>query len=160
MRTMKRCLSNINDEDRRQWIANDEGLYNWQRRSGLSMKAFIKKHRAEIDEVIGNVTSGKKRAHYLEYGQNPRRARRNPEFRLGSSSFVFAPGFVRWAMHGYKTSRGKKREPFVKMLAEGWGIPKSEVLKLYQGDATSRVEGDVFVFTTTGPVVYFNKRRR
>jgi hypothetical protein len=58
----------INDEDRRQWIENDEGLYLWQRRSGLSMRKFIRENRAEIDEVIRNVTSGSRRQHYLVYG--------------------------------------------------------------------------------------------
>lgn len=27
----------LNDEDRRQWILNDEGLYNWARREGVKI---------------------------------------------------------------------------------------------------------------------------
>jgi hypothetical protein len=27
----------LNNEDRRQWIANDEGLYNWARSEGVSV---------------------------------------------------------------------------------------------------------------------------
>lgn len=27
----------INDEERRQWILNDEGLYNWARREGVQI---------------------------------------------------------------------------------------------------------------------------
>lgn len=58
----------INDEERRVWIENDEGLYYLQRRSGLSMRQFIRKNRAVIDEVIVAVRDGKKPAHYLVYG--------------------------------------------------------------------------------------------
>lgn len=61
----------INDEDRRQWIENDEGLYNWQRSSRLSMREFIKEHRREIDEVIRKVRDGVKPAHYLAYHHGP-----------------------------------------------------------------------------------------
>jgi len=58
----------LNDEDRRQWIANDEGLYRWQRSSRLNMRAFIRANRAELDEVIRKVRDGERRAHYLIYG--------------------------------------------------------------------------------------------
>lgn len=59
----------INDEERRVWILNDEGLYLMQRGSGKSMKMFIREHRKEIDEVILNVRDGKLAAHYLKYGE-------------------------------------------------------------------------------------------
>jgi hypothetical protein len=35
---IRRAVPNIgtlNDEERRQWIANDEGLYNWARSEGV-----------------------------------------------------------------------------------------------------------------------------
>lgn len=34
---IKRVCENgtLNDEDRRQWVLNDEGLYNWARQSGV-----------------------------------------------------------------------------------------------------------------------------
>lgn len=57
-----------NDDERRQWILNDEGLYNLQRSSRLTMREFIRRNRAEIDAVIDNVLSGNKPAHYLAYG--------------------------------------------------------------------------------------------
>lgn len=57
----------MNDNEREQWVSNDEGLYNEQRRSRLSMRDFIRQNRAMIDECIGNVTTGKKPAHYLAY---------------------------------------------------------------------------------------------
>ena len=50
-----------NDEDRRQWIDNDEGLYCWQRQSGLSMRAFIRENRAEIDACIDRVLHPERR---------------------------------------------------------------------------------------------------
>lgn len=58
----------INDTDRRQWINNDEGLYNWYCSSRLSMRKFIRENRAEIDEVISRVRDGEQPAHYLVYG--------------------------------------------------------------------------------------------
>jgi hypothetical protein len=41
-----------NNDERRQWIDNDEGLYRWQRSSGQSMRAFIRQNRTEIDSHI------------------------------------------------------------------------------------------------------------
>lgn len=58
----------MNDNEREQWVNNDEGLYSWWRVSRLSMRAFLRENRQEIDKVIENVTSGTKRAHYLTYG--------------------------------------------------------------------------------------------
>lgn len=58
----------MNDDERHLWVVNDEGLYNLQRRSGLSVRRWIKENRALVDEVIENVTLGAKRQHYLAYG--------------------------------------------------------------------------------------------
>ncbi len=58
----------MNNNDRRDWINNDEGLYSWYRSSRLSMTEFIKQNREEIDAYINNVTSGRKPAHYGAYG--------------------------------------------------------------------------------------------
>lgn len=58
----------INDEERRVWILNDEGLYRMQQSSRLSMKKFIRENRQMIDEIILNVRDGKKPSHYLVYG--------------------------------------------------------------------------------------------
>jgi hypothetical protein len=41
-----------NDGEREVWVINDEGLYNWQRRSGLSMRNFIRENRDELDRII------------------------------------------------------------------------------------------------------------
>lgn len=42
----------INDEERRQWIMNDEGLYCWYRSSCQTLRAFIKANRKGIDACI------------------------------------------------------------------------------------------------------------
>jgi hypothetical protein len=47
----------MNDYERNQWVDNDEGLYNWWHRSGLSKSAFIREHRNEIDAAINRVLS-------------------------------------------------------------------------------------------------------
>lgn len=44
-----------NDEERRLWILNDEGLYLWWRRECRGeryLATFIRKNRAEIDAII------------------------------------------------------------------------------------------------------------
>ena len=58
--------------DIEQWLDNDEGLYNWWKSERVSKREFIKVHRAELEEAIENVTSGKKQAHYLAYGPDRR----------------------------------------------------------------------------------------
>lgn len=58
----------MNDSERELWVNNDEGLYRMWLASHLSMRAFIRRHRAEIDEVMGAVGSGKRQPGYLIYG--------------------------------------------------------------------------------------------
>jgi hypothetical protein len=58
----------LDDDDRSQWIDNDEGLYDWWRASGLSKKEFIRRNRTEIDAAILPVLAGTKQAHHLKYG--------------------------------------------------------------------------------------------
>ena len=58
-----------NDDDRQQFIDNDEGLYDWWRRAPeTTMRAFIRANRGAIDKVIDNVVGGSQPAHYLAYG--------------------------------------------------------------------------------------------
>lgn len=45
----------LNDNDRRQWVNNDEGLYNWWKCSRQSMTQFIRENRAELDVAINNI---------------------------------------------------------------------------------------------------------
>jgi len=60
----------MNDTERRQWVDNDEGLYDMAKsyRGKGGVRQFIRENRAFIDECIENVTSSKKPAHYLKYG--------------------------------------------------------------------------------------------
>lgn len=58
----------MNDQDRTQWIDNDEGLYRWWKSSRQTKRDFIRENRAEITAAIENVTTGRKPAHYLHYG--------------------------------------------------------------------------------------------
>lgn len=51
----------INDTDREQWVMNHEGLFNWWKatmRGERKLREFVRTHRAEIDEVINQVTGG------------------------------------------------------------------------------------------------------
>jgi len=41
-----------NDEEREQWIDNDEGLYLWWIGSKQSYRNFIRENREQIDTVI------------------------------------------------------------------------------------------------------------
>ena len=52
----------------KQWIDNDEGLYQWWKDSRLGKSEFIDQNREAIERCIKNVTEGKKQAHYLLYG--------------------------------------------------------------------------------------------
>ena len=67
----------MNDTEREEWVRNDEGLYRMYQRSRLSMRHFVKKNRQLIDEIIQNVTSGMKSAHYLEYDELPAWIKKN-----------------------------------------------------------------------------------
>jgi len=67
--------SKHNDEERRQWVLSDEGLYNLMREDHpgkldgeYSVRNWVKKNRAMIDEVIKNVISGRKQSPFLKYG--------------------------------------------------------------------------------------------
>jgi len=52
IRSLLPARSTRNDEDRREWVDNNEGLYlRWQF-SGLSMRLFVREFRAEIDTTI------------------------------------------------------------------------------------------------------------
>jgi ribonucleotide reductase beta subunit family protein with ferritin-like domain len=64
----------MNNAEIRQWINNDEGLYNWfnswkrGRHGSRSMDLFIKENRKEIVAAIKPVLDGTKPAHHLAYG--------------------------------------------------------------------------------------------
>ncbi len=58
----------MNDNDREDWVSNDEGLYDLWKASGLRMRRWVRENRKLIDEVAENVTTSNKRQHYLKYG--------------------------------------------------------------------------------------------
>jgi len=58
----------MNDQDREQWLDNDEGLYDWWRSTGQPKRQFIRENREAITEAIRKVTSNEKPAHHLKYG--------------------------------------------------------------------------------------------
>lgn len=41
-----------NDEERRLWVLNDEGLYTWWQHSRLPLGKFLKDNRVQLDEFI------------------------------------------------------------------------------------------------------------
>lgn len=41
-----------NDEERKLWVLNDEGLYRWWQRQRCGITVFIRANRVEIDRVI------------------------------------------------------------------------------------------------------------
>ena len=45
----------MNDSERELWVLNDESLYHDQRHSHLSMTAYIRSNRAELDAYIKSV---------------------------------------------------------------------------------------------------------
>lgn len=71
---------NLTVSDIAQWIDNDEGLYNWWRRSRQSKTAFIRENRTELEGAIrGALNRPPAQKTWRDYaGRNPRRARRNP----------------------------------------------------------------------------------
>ena len=49
----------MNDEERANFIRNDEGLYNWWRRSRIGLYRFIRENRKEIDATLIKMGVGK-----------------------------------------------------------------------------------------------------
>jgi hypothetical protein len=42
----------MDDEERRKWVMNDEGLYNWYRSSRMGLYEFVKQNREELTKII------------------------------------------------------------------------------------------------------------
>lgn len=58
----------MNDEQREDWVENDEGLYDRFKASGKTLSVWVRENRALIDACAGKVSSGEERAHFLKYG--------------------------------------------------------------------------------------------
>jgi hypothetical protein len=42
----------MNNEERRMWVLNDAGLYEWWQRTCMPITKFIQDNREQIDECI------------------------------------------------------------------------------------------------------------
>ena len=40
------------NKERKLWVQNNEGLYNWWKSSGLSLDKFVKENKDEINAAI------------------------------------------------------------------------------------------------------------
>ena len=58
----------MNDNERKQWVQNDDGLYNDWRASRLPLTVYVRAHREWLDTVIQKVITGNRPAHFLAYG--------------------------------------------------------------------------------------------
>jgi hypothetical protein len=70
-------------------------------------------------------------------------------YRLGSNSFVSAPGIVAWAINGYAFKRD--RENMI-LVISSWGVPREAAKALLSKSVPYTVEGETVVFTVM-PVV-------
>jgi hypothetical protein len=72
-RLLRNPSGSLNDREREMWVQNDEGLYNWWKQSRLSMRAFLRENRAELDAAILRVLNAPPREKtWRDYaGQNP-----------------------------------------------------------------------------------------
>jgi hypothetical protein len=57
---------------------------------------------------------------------------------------IYAPGLVAWAINGAHFE--KDRQQMVKIIAQGWNIPRNAALKLVTEKAAFTVEGETVVF--------------
>lgn len=57
-----------NDNDREEFVDNDEGLYNLWRCSGRGITRWVRENRQLIDEYMGRISNGQESAHYGAYG--------------------------------------------------------------------------------------------
>ena len=66
------------------------------------------------------------------------------QYRLGSDQNFCAPGVVRWAINGAKFD--KDRPQMVKVIADGWNVPKQAAAALVTGKVPYTVEDETVVF--------------
>jgi len=58
----------MNDSERRDWVENDEGLYEMWKASRMPISKFVRMYRNELDNLIQPIMEGKEKPHYLIYG--------------------------------------------------------------------------------------------
>lgn len=69
-------------------------------------------------------------------------------YRLGSASFVYAPGLVAWAINGAKFKRD--RPQMAKIIADSWKVPHDAAMALVTEAVPHTIEGETVVFTHEG----------
>lgn len=42
----------MDDDERKNWVMNDEGLYNWYISERIGLTKFVKEHRKELTDII------------------------------------------------------------------------------------------------------------
>lgn len=42
----------MDDNERRLWVLNDEGLYNWWKSTGVGVYRFVRENRKELTKII------------------------------------------------------------------------------------------------------------
>lgn len=66
------------------------------------------------------------------------------EYRLGSNPLFYAPGIIAWAINGYAFKRDRK--VMLRIVTEGWNIPKDVAVKLLSKKIDYTVDGETVVF--------------
>lgn len=66
-------------------------------------------------------------------------------YNLGSSPMFYAPGIVAWAINGYAFKRDRK--VMVKVIADGWNIPRDAAVALLSKKVPYEIKGEVVSFS-------------
>jgi hypothetical protein len=70
---------------------------------------------------------------------------------------VYAPGFLEYLKHGYKTSRGKQRAVFVTALSGGWRLREEIAILLLNGKIAYTVKDETVSFSVDDGLEVFIK---
>lgn len=68
------------------------------------------------------------------------------KYTLTSAPMVYTPGLLKWAECGYRTSKGKKRETFVNLFADGYKLGRATAVALLSGKITYQVSDENVIF--------------
>ena len=81
------------------------------------------------------------------------------KIRLHSSELFHTPGMLRYAENAFRSPTKKDREVALKMLVDGYGLPRFVAWGLLDGCIPYEVEGDCVVFEVdTAPKVQSEAR--
>jgi len=130
---------------------NPRGFRYPAKRQYLAKRVFAKPGGREYDISERRPISG--RVPRQVTGEWKIRSTENPvgdQFVLGSSPMIYAPGVVKWIMHGYATSRGKQKRMFASLLGKTWHLPAKLAFDVTTGKVPFRIEGEGVVVTVPG----------